>query len=103
MHIDFDRNNEELLFHNYDPWLEGLIDTQTQLKRQGTNWTLSGVTALGHFHNFTIRKFMSPTHGRKELFVSRLDTDTSWSESQAAAGDPEVRQADAGEGGIQER
>ena len=42
------------------------------------------------------------TQGRKELFVSRLDTDMSWSEVHADAGDPEDLHAEAGEGGSQE-
>ena len=38
------------------------------------------------------------SHGREELFVSRLDTDMSWSEVHADAGDPQDLQAGEGEG-----
>ena len=38
------------------------------------------------------------SHGREELVVSRLDTDMSWSEVHADAGDPQDLQVEAGAG-----
>ena len=78
---------------------------------QGTHWTLSDITAFGLFKFSSSSQLINlnlmfevlgtlglgVTHGREELFVSRLDTDMSWSEVHAdAAGDPEDLQAEAG-------